>query len=353
MGSGSWSLLKRYGLAAVLTALAILASLLLAPHWNPRHLLMPFYPAVMLSAWFGGFGAGLLATLLSALAMDYFWLPPAPGFGIREPGDFMGFVLFLVVGLLVSTLNARLLRAQQHAEAAVVELRRAADERRKAEDAAAKLTKLTDELRTSVERYRYHFERNLAGVFRAERDGRIVESSEAFVRLVGAGSAGEIRALNVGALFADPAGWQELVAELAPGVVISNQELQWRRRDGTPLTVLANLRETGGFVECLAIDITDRARAEEAERKAMRLRAIADLAAAAAHEISNPLTSVLTNLALLKLEGEAAVKVEKALEAGRRIQEILDRMTRIERVEMAPRPAPSLAPMIDIRKSSD
>src|SRR2546430_17618309 len=78
-------------------------------------------------------------------------------------------------------------------------------------------------------------------------------------------------------------------------------------------------------------------------RKAMRLRAIADLAAAAAHEISNPLTGVLTNLALLKLEGEAAVKVEKALEAGRRIQEILDRQTRIEPGEKAPRPAPSLA----------
>ncbi len=46
MGSGPWSLLTRYGLAAVLTALAILASLLLAPHWNPRHLLLPFYPAV-------------------------------------------------------------------------------------------------------------------------------------------------------------------------------------------------------------------------------------------------------------------------------------------------------------------
>src|SRR5436853_441639 len=273
MGSGPSSFFGRYSLAIVLTALAVLATLILAPHWNPRHLLLPFYPAVMLSAWFGGFGPGLLTTLLSALAMDYFWLPPAPGFGIREPGDLMGFILFLGVGLLVS--------------------------------------------------------------------------------LVGEGSAGEIRALDVRELFVDPLGWQELVASLAPGVVISNQELQWRRRDGTPLTVLANLRETGGFVECLAIDITDRARAEEAERKAMRLRAIADLAAAAAHEISNPLTGVLTNLALLKLEGEAAVKVEKALEAGRRIQEILDRMTRIERVEMAPRPAPSLGPMIDIRKSSD
>ncbi len=353
MRSGPSSLLGRYSLAVVLTALALLASLLLAPHWNPRHLLLPFYPAVMLSAWFGGFGAGLLTTLLSALAIDYFWLPPAPGFGIQEPGDLMGYILFLIVGLLVSVLNARLLREQSRAEAVVAELRHEADERRKAEDAAAKLTRLTDELRTSVERYRHHFERNLAGVFRAARDGRIVEFSEAFVRLVGAGSAGEIRALSVRDLFVDPAGWSELVVALAPGVVVSNQELQWRRRDGTPLTVLANLRETDGLVECLAIDITDRTRAEEAERKAMRLRATADLAAAAAHEINNPLTTVLANLALLKLEGEAATKVERALEAGRRIQEIVERMTRIERVEMAPRPSPHLSPMLDIRKSSD
>src|SRR5438094_8814522 len=203
MGSGSWSLLKRYGLAAVLTALAILASLLLAPHWTPRHLLLPFYPAVMLSAWFGGFGPGLLTTLLSALAMDYFWLPPAPGFGIREPGDLMGFILFLGVGLLVSMLNARLLRAQRHAEAVAAEMRHEADERRKAEDSAAKLTKLTDDLRTSVERYRYHFERHLAGVFRAERGGRVVQSREACDRFVGAGSAGEIRALEVSELFVD------------------------------------------------------------------------------------------------------------------------------------------------------
>src|SRR5207245_5834833 len=119
-------------------------------------------------------------------------------------------------------------------------------------------TKRTDGLTTSVERYRYHLERNLAGVFRAERGGRIVESSEAFVRLVGAGSAGEIRALDVRELFVDPLGWQELVASLAPGVIISNQELQWPRRDGTPLPVLATLRDTGGLGECLALAITDR-----------------------------------------------------------------------------------------------
>jgi len=330
MGSGSWSLLKRYGLAAVLTALAILASLLLAPHWTPRHLLLPFYPAVMLSAWFGGFGPGLLTTLLSALAMDYFWLPPTFAFGMQEPGDLIGFVLFLGVGLLVSALNARLLRAQRHAEAAVAELRREVDERRKAEEAAAKLAKLAEELESSVERYRHHFKRHLAGVFRARRDGRIVECSDAFARLLGAGSSAEVLALNAKELFLDPAGWRELVAVLAPGVVISNQELTWQRSDRMPLSVLVNARAAEGLVECLAIDITDRERAEEAERQTTRLRTIADLAAAAAHEINGPLTTVLTNLALLRLDGEPAARVDKALEAARRIQDTLHRMTRTD-----------------------
>src|SRR3989442_12320845 len=117
----------------------------------------------MLSAWFGGFGPGLLTTLLSALAMDYFWLPPAPGFGIREPGDLMGFILFLGVGLLVSMLNARLLRAQRHAEAVAAEMRHEADERRKAEDSAAKLTKPTDDPKTSVARDAFHSEGNPPG----------------------------------------------------------------------------------------------------------------------------------------------------------------------------------------------
>ncbi len=73
----------------------------------------------------------------------------------------MGSVLFLGVGLLVSALNARLLRAQRHAEAAAAELRREVDERREAE----------------------------AGVFRAQRDGRMVECSDASAHLLGASSA--------------------------------------------------------------------------------------------------------------------------------------------------------------------
>src|SRR5207245_11220840 len=86
-------------------------------------------------------------------------------------------------------------------------------------------------------------------------------------------------------------------------------------------------REAQGLGECLAIDITARERAEEAERQTTRLRTTADLAAAAAREINGPLTTVLTNLALLRLDGEPAARVDKALEAARRIQDTLHRMT--------------------------
>src|SRR2546423_1872811 len=156
MVSGLWSIARRYGLAVLLTALAIIASLVLAPHWNPRHLLLPFYPAVMLSAWLGGFGPGLVATLVSALAMDYFWLPPTFAFGMREPGDFMGFLLFLGVGLLVSALSERLIGAQRLAEAAAAGARREMDERRKAEAGAPQPPRAPAGARAPPPRGRHH-----------------------------------------------------------------------------------------------------------------------------------------------------------------------------------------------------
>src|SRR5256886_17241708 len=167
MVSGLWSIARRYGLAVLLTALAIIASIVLAPHWNPRHLLLPFYPAVMLSAWLGGFGPGLLATLVSALAMDYFWLPPTFAFGMREPGDFMGFLLFLGVGLLVSALSERLIGAQRLAEAAAAEARREMDERRKAEAGAVKLAALAGGRQTPGRAGRRPLRRELTGRMRS------------------------------------------------------------------------------------------------------------------------------------------------------------------------------------------
>ncbi|PYM38085.1 MAG: hypothetical protein DME12_21455 [Candidatus Rokuibacteriota bacterium] len=245
-------LLSRYALAVTLAVLAVLASVELAPRWNPRHLLWPCYPAVMLSAWFGGFGPGLVTTLLSGLAIAYLDLPPTHSPMTGDLGDLMGFVLFVSVGVLLSGLNAQLLDARRSVEAVTRQLEREADERKTVEAVAAKLVTFVDELQASVERYREQVG-SLAGVFRARRDGRIVECNDLFVRLLGASSARQILAMNMKDLFLDQAHWQELAGTLTPGVVVSNRELRWRRDDGAPLRVLATLREADGFLEGVAI----------------------------------------------------------------------------------------------------
>ena len=64
---------SRYGLAVSSVAVALLLVLL-----PPTDLLFSpvFFLAIMVSAWFGGIGPGLLAALLSTSAIDYFFLPP-------------------------------------------------------------------------------------------------------------------------------------------------------------------------------------------------------------------------------------------------------------------------------------
>src|SRR5216117_4546802 len=87
------SMLSRYGAAAALTGLALLASLEVVPHWSPRHLLWPFYPAVLLAAWLGGPGPGLFTTILSALVIIPLYLPSMPSLIVQDPADLIGLLL--------------------------------------------------------------------------------------------------------------------------------------------------------------------------------------------------------------------------------------------------------------------
>ncbi|HJZ80688.1 MAG TPA: DUF4118 domain-containing protein, partial [Pyrinomonadaceae bacterium] len=72
------SSLFRYGVAVLTVALALLLTLLVRP-WLEQSDFLFFFPALMLSAWYGGIGPGLLATFLSVLAIDFFLLPPVYG----------------------------------------------------------------------------------------------------------------------------------------------------------------------------------------------------------------------------------------------------------------------------------
>src|ERR671916_3289831 len=98
------STLLQYGVAALAVALVILLKLLVDPliaeQSSPFLLLAA---AVMVGAWFGGLGPGLLATALGALAADYFFLLPVGSFTPLSV-SFLPLLLFTLQGGLISLL---------------------------------------------------------------------------------------------------------------------------------------------------------------------------------------------------------------------------------------------------------
>jgi PAS domain S-box-containing protein len=74
-----------------------------------------FLAGVVVSAWLGGLGPGLLATLLSALAIP-FLLEPRHRFAIHDAGDVGKLAALAVLGGIVSLLCDRMRRAWQSAE---------------------------------------------------------------------------------------------------------------------------------------------------------------------------------------------------------------------------------------------
>jgi PAS domain S-box-containing protein len=106
-----------------ITVLAVTSTLMIS-RWAGLHLqsapVSLFLCAVMLSAWYGGAGPGLLAMVLSALAFYYYFLPPIYSLDAK-PAEVPRFVMFMVSNFFVGSLTA----AQR---SATESLRRARDD---------------------------------------------------------------------------------------------------------------------------------------------------------------------------------------------------------------------------------
>lgn len=110
-----------YSVAVGLVVLASLLRLVFGPLWREDVPALLFYPDVVLSAWYGGLGPGLVTTILSGLAISYYWLPPQYSFVVSDLNDLLGLAIFFTIGLLISVLNERQVR---HATAALATLRK-------------------------------------------------------------------------------------------------------------------------------------------------------------------------------------------------------------------------------------
>lgn len=106
----------RYGCAVVGIALATGFRLLLDPFLGDKFPFATIFFAVMVAAWYGGFGPALTAALLGALACARFLLPPRTSFAIEGFDNQGGMVLYLLTSFGIALLGGAMRQAQRRAE---------------------------------------------------------------------------------------------------------------------------------------------------------------------------------------------------------------------------------------------
>jgi signal transduction histidine kinase len=111
----------RYGVAVASVALALGLKLLLDPVMTQHSPFLLLAGAVMVAAWFGGLGPGLLATALGAMTADYHFLSPVGSFTGLVGKGFLPLFLFVLQGALIASLAHALDLARRRAEASRLE----------------------------------------------------------------------------------------------------------------------------------------------------------------------------------------------------------------------------------------
>jgi PAS domain S-box-containing protein len=129
----------RYGLAVASVAIAVIATL----PWASTLVSPLFFLAVILSAWLGGSGPGLLAAVLATLAIDYFFLLPRYTLN-AEPANLAQLFVFLLSAAVVSGMSAVRKRT-------LILLQRARDElEARVQERTADLEAANDKLRAEI-----------------------------------------------------------------------------------------------------------------------------------------------------------------------------------------------------------
>src|SRR5437773_6239993 len=109
-----------------------------------------FFPAVLLSTWFGGTGPGLLAVLLSTLSINFFFTEPFLAFQFSAR-DVPTTVAFFFSALVISSWSTSRKRAENRLRDSEYELRKARNElEAKVEERTAKLSRANEELQSEI-----------------------------------------------------------------------------------------------------------------------------------------------------------------------------------------------------------
>jgi PAS domain S-box-containing protein len=118
-----FSILRRYLFATATVAASALGRSALASWLGDSAPFLLFFPAIMAAGWNGGFGPGVWATVLSAVAALWPIGSAAPALDFTAAADDFILLIFIAVGVLISRLNESLRRTPVVASrlAAIVE----------------------------------------------------------------------------------------------------------------------------------------------------------------------------------------------------------------------------------------
>jgi PAS domain S-box-containing protein len=266
----------RYGVAVLSTALALIPTILLADVSESR--LVLFGVAVMISAWYGGWKPGLVATSFALTVGAYFSLA-----GEHTPAQLRTAIirlsLFFFIAMLICWLNAALRSAQEG-------------------------------LRRSEANFRSLVMNAPYGICRCDGAGKILDANPAFLELLGYPTE-ELIGQHIFGLYSENDRWFELADFLRSSAPFRGVNAEWKRKDGSTTVVrisgrsVTNGTDTSVVFELFAEDVTERRALEQQLRQSQKMEAVGRLAGGIAHDFNN-LLMVISGYSEFLLERLAA-----------------------------------------------